>query len=67
MTNSNASLPRIPTPADIAAKTETRVFRCLACGVVGPHVKGRATYGSTGELLVQWWACTACEEGEAIE
>ncbi|KRB78463.1 hypothetical protein ASE01_04150 [Nocardioides sp. Root190] len=44
----------------------TRTVECLSCGSATVHVKGRVTHDRQGGLLVQWWDCTACEEGEAV-
>ncbi len=66
--------PAHPTPLSLPAKRcpgttvtqQTRELECLPCGTRTPHVRGRATYSVTGELLVQWWKCTECPEGEAL-
>lgn len=53
-------------PAGDADDRPTRTIECLPCAGPTPHVLGRATRGADGQLLVQWWKCTACAEGEAI-
>ncbi len=44
----------------------SRPKQCLHCEVATPHVPGRRTFGINGDLLVQWWSCTRCDEGETI-
>lgn len=67
----------LPTPLSVPARRggglgvavgqqPTRSLECLPCGTVTPHTRGRATYGPDDQLLVQWWKCTLCPEGEAI-
>ena len=43
-----------------------RRLECVPCGQVTPHVLGEQTIGTDGTLLVQWWRCTECEEGNTI-
>ena len=58
--------PTNANPADLAGSREARRLECLQCGRFTRHVQGRATYGAHGALLVQWWRCTVCGEGETI-
>ncbi|MEV5000747.1 STAS domain-containing protein [Nocardioides sp. LML1-1-1.1] len=43
-----------------------RMLRCLSCGARAPHVLGPTTRATDGAVLVQWWSCTACEEGTTV-
>lgn len=43
-----------------------RVLRCLACGTRSLHVLGPTTRATDGAVLVQWWSCTACEDGTTV-
>ena len=54
------------SPANLAGSREARLLECLQCGRPTRHVRGRVTYGARGALLVQWWQCTVCGEGETI-
>ncbi len=60
------SLSPVPTPAELALRQQTLLLDCIPCGRATRHIMGRATYGLDAELLVQWWTCTACSEGETI-
>ena len=53
-------------PSTAALPQEARRLECLHCGAFTRHVMGRATYGAHGNLLVQWWTCAQCGEGETI-
>ena len=62
-----------PSPLSIPSQRQStdveepiRIAECLPCAASTPHVLGMATYGPDGELLVQWWKCTRCPEGEAV-
>ncbi|MDQ6525726.1 hypothetical protein RB608_19070 [Nocardioides sp. LHD-245] len=55
-----------PRPADLGDGLEVLLLECLQCGRRTRHIKGRATYGVRNDLLVQWWHCTVCTEGETI-
>ncbi|QSR28495.1 hypothetical protein CFH99_22990 [Nocardioides aromaticivorans] len=44
----------------------SRRLECVPCGRRTPHVVGEQTVGTDGRVLVQWWRCTECEEGNAI-
>ena len=43
-----------------------RMLRCLSCGARAPHVLGPTTRATDGAVLVQWWSCTACEDGVTV-
>lgn len=43
-----------------------RRLECVPCGRRTPHVVGEQTVAADGAVLVQWWRCTECEEGNAI-
>lgn len=43
-----------------------RRLECIPCGRTTPHVLGERTVAAGGEVLVQWWRCTECEEGHTI-
>ncbi|WP_377319896.1 STAS domain-containing protein [Pimelobacter simplex] len=44
----------------------TRLLECLACAALTEHVPGETTVGPDGSVLVQWWRCTRCPEGNAV-
>ena len=44
----------------------SRRLECVPCGRRTPHVLGEQTVATDGTVLVQWWRCTECEEGNAI-
>ncbi|HWJ10208.1 MAG TPA: hypothetical protein VNS46_12580 [Nocardioides sp.] len=68
--------PSVPSPLEVATRFSreaapepggrVRQLECLACERETAHVTGPATYGRNGELLVQWWTCTECEEGRTV-
>ncbi|WP_436698173.1 STAS domain-containing protein [Nocardioides sp. BYT-33-1] len=43
-----------------------RLLTCMACGATTEHVPGPQTRGPDGAVLVQWWSCTACDEGNTL-
>lgn len=54
-----------PAPAT-SGSAPTRRLECVPCGRRTPHVVGEQTVDADGRVLVQWWRCTECEEGNAI-
>jgi len=59
-------VPRAADSPHPAARGPVRPLRCLACGTTTEHVPGPTTRGRDGEVLVQWWSCTECEEGNTV-
>lgn len=57
------ALLAVPPTADRAGRRE---LPCIACGAITEHVPGPTTRGADGEVLVQWWSCTACDEGNTV-
>lgn len=49
-----------------SASDARRVLRCLSCGTRTVHVPGPTTRTTDGAVLVQWWSCTACEDGTTL-
>lgn len=43
-----------------------RMLECICCGRTTAHVPGEQTVAADGQVLVQWWRCTECEEGNAV-
>ena len=55
-----------PEAEPVRVPGDVRVLRCLACGGTTEHVRGPTTRGSDGEVMVQWWSCTECDEGFTV-
>ncbi len=45
---------------------EVRRLECLGCGRRTDHVRGPVTIGPDGAILVQWWTCRECRDGQTI-
>ena len=69
--------PPVPSPRDLARRPDRqelpapgaepgRRLECLACERVTDHVRGPATIGRDGTLLVQWWTCAECRESNTV-
>lgn len=70
-------LPPVPSPRDLARRPgrrdphapdaeQGRRLECLACERLTDHVRGPATIGRDGTVLVQWWTCAECRESNTV-
>lgn len=77
MTTDTPPPPPVPSPRDFARRLDrrdlpaagddrVRRLECLPCERVTDHVRGPATFGKDGSLLVQWWTCAECREGNTV-
>lgn len=55
--------PGRPAPR---APAEQALLSCLCCGRDTVHRPGPVTVGRDGTVLVRWWRCTECAEGQTI-
>ncbi|WGX97887.1 STAS domain-containing protein [Nocardioides sp. L-11A] len=55
-----------PEPPPEPTVGQRRLLACLSCGATTAHVPGPRTLGADGEVIVQWWSCTACDEGNTL-
>jgi hypothetical protein len=45
---------------------DVRQLECLACEKITDHLRGPVTYAADGSVLVQWWTCLECQEGQTV-
>jgi hypothetical protein len=58
---------RIGRPGPRAAGSqEIRRLECLSCDATTDHVRGPVTLAADGSVLVQWWTCRECLDGQTI-
>ncbi|GAA3652779.1 hypothetical protein GCM10022237_10860 [Nocardioides ginsengisoli] len=43
-----------------------RQLECLSCEKITDHLRGPVTYAQDGSVLVQWWTCSECREGQTV-
>lgn len=77
MTTDTPPPPAVPSPREFARRLDrpgqpaagaeqARRLECLACERTTDHVRGPATIGKDGVLLVQWWTCAECRESNTV-
>ncbi|TNM44237.1 hypothetical protein FHP29_05915 [Nocardioides albidus] len=62
------SAPTADSTPEVRARPlpPVQMLHCLPCGACTPHALGPQTLAPDGSVLVQWWRCTECAEGQTV-